>query len=175
MKKIIFVIFAAFLTLNCSKDDSFNEEQTNQVLLSTQKNTSLKSEVNYQIVDVESKSIGEVSIYHDETTIYMICKTNDKIAISEANLYFGSFAEVRKSDNEIEINPSYNFKLNTQLPENIIRIEKKDLKFDKNGCIYVSTFFKCTNADSNDSMTANSVSQVLPGSEKLPYFLYCIN
>lgn len=175
MKKIIFVIFAAFLTLNCSKDDSFNEEQTNQVLLSTQKNTSLKSEVNYQIVDVESKSIGEVSIYHDETTIYMICKTNDKIAISEANLYFGSFAEVRKSDNEIEINPSYNFKLNTQLPENIIRIEKKDLKFDKNGCIYVSTFFKFTNADSNDSMTANSVSQVLPGSEKLPYFLYCIN
>lgn len=175
MKKIIFVIFAAFLALNCSKDDSFNEEQTNQVLLSSQKNTSLKSEVNYQIVDVESKSIGEVSIYHDETTIYMICKTNDKIAISEANLYFGSFAEVRKSDNEIEINPSYNFKLNTQLPENIIRIEKKDLKFDKNGCIYVSTFFKFTNADSNDSMTANSVSQVLPGSEKLPYFLYCIN
>lgn len=175
MKKIIFVIFAAFLTLNCSKDDSFNEEQTNQVLLSTQKNTSLKSEVNYQIVDVESKSIGELSIYHDETTIYMICKTNDKIAISEANLYFGSYAEVRKSVDEIEINTSYNFKLNTQLPENIIRIEKKDLKFDKNGCIYVSTFFKFTNADSNDSMTANSVSQVLPGSEKLPYFLYCIN
>jgi hypothetical protein len=175
MKKITLVILAAFLTLNCSKDDSFNEEQTNLALLSSKKDTALKSEVNYEIVDEESKSIGELSIYHDETTIYMICKTNNIVSISEANLYFGTFSKIRKSVDEIETIPSYNFKTATQQTENIFRIEKKDLKFDKNGCIYVSTHFKFTDTISQDSKSAISVSQVLPGSEKLSYFLYCIN
>lgn len=175
MKKITLVILAAFLTINCSKDDSFNEEQTNLALLSSKKDTALKSEVNYEIVDEESKSIGELSIYHDETTIYMICKTNNNVSISEANLYFGTFSKIRKSVDEIETIPSYNFKTGTQHSENIFRVEKQDLKFDKNGCIYVSTHFKFTDVTSIDHKSANSVSQVLPGSEKLSYFLYCIN
>jgi hypothetical protein len=175
MKKITLVIFTAFLTLNCSKDDSFNEEQTNLAPLSSKKDTTLKSEVNYEIVDEQSKSIGELSIYHDETTIYMICKSNATISISEADLYFGTFSKIRKSIDDVETIPSYNFKTATNQTENIFRIEKEDLKFDKNGCIYVSTHFKFTAIDSDEINSANCVSQILPGSEKLPYFLYCIN
>ena len=175
MKKITLVIFTAFLTLNCSKDDSFNEEQTNLALLSSKKDTALKSEVNYDIVDDQFKSIGELSIYHDETTIYMICKSNTNISISEADLYFGTFSKIRKSIDDVETIPSYNFKTTAEQTENIFTIEKKDLKFDKNGCIYVSTHFKFTDATSQESKSANCISQILPGSEKLSYFLYCIN
>lgn len=175
MKKITLVIFTAFLTLNCSKDDLYNEEQTNLELLSSKKDTALKSEVNYEILDNQSKSIGELSIYHDETTIYMICKTNENIIISEADLYFGAFSKIRKNVEDMETIPSYNFKIASQKTENIFRIEKENLKFDKNGCIYVSTYFKFTDANTEEIHSAISVSQVLPGSEKLPYFLYCIN
>ncbi|WP_396153303.1 hypothetical protein [Flavobacterium sp.] len=175
MKKITLVIFTAFLTLNCSKDDSFNEEQTNLSLLSSKKDIALKSEVNYEIVDDQSKTIGELSIYHDETTIYMICKSNTKISISETDFYFGTFSKIRKSVDDIETIPTYNFKTTTQQTENIFRIEKKELNFDKNGCIYVSSSFKFTNTNSDIIQSAHAVSQVLPGSEKLPYFLYCIN
>lgn len=175
MKKITLVIFTAFLTLNCSKDDSFNEEQTNLALLTSKKDTALKSEVNYEIVDDQSKSIGELSIYHDETTIYLICKSNDNITISEADLYFGTFSKIRKNIDDVETTPSYNFKTTTEQTENIYRIEKADLKFDKNGCIYLSTHFKFTAIDSDEIKSANCVSQILPGSEKLSYFLYCIN
>lgn len=175
MKKITLVIFTAFLTLNCSKDDSFNEEQTNLALLSSKRETALKSEVNYEIVDENFKSIGELSIYHDETTIYMICKSNANISISETDLYFGTFSKIRKSSDGVEITPSYNFKTATNQTENIFKIEKKELKFDKNGCIYVSTHFKFTASDSEETNSANCISQILPGSEKLSYFLYCIN
>lgn len=175
MKKITLVIFTAFLTLNCSKDDSFNEEQTNLALLTSKKDTALKSEVNYEIVDDQSKSIGELSIYHDETTIYLICKSNDNITISEADLYFGTFSKIRKNIDDVETTPSYNFKTTSEQTENIYRIEKADLKFDKNGCIYMSTHFKFTAIDSDEIKSANCVSQILPGSEKLSYFLYCIN
>lgn len=175
MKKITLVIFTAFLTLNCSKDDSFNEEQTNLALLSSKKDADLKSEVNYDIVDNQFKTIGELSIYHDETTIYMICKSNDNITISESDLYFGTFSKIPKNNDKIEVLPSYNFKSAPQQTENIFTIEKKELKFDKNGCIYVSTHFKFTAIDSDEIKSANCVSQILPGSEKLPYFLYCIN
>ncbi|PKP18407.1 MAG: hypothetical protein CVU07_02120 [Bacteroidetes bacterium HGW-Bacteroidetes-23] len=175
MKKITLVIFTAFLTLNCSKDDSFNEEQTNLALLASKKDTALKSEVNYEIVDDQSKSIGELSIYHDETTIYLICKSNDNITISEADLYFGTFSKIRKNIDDVETIPSYNFKTTSEQTENIYRIEKADLKFDKNGCIYMSTNFKFTAIDSDEIKSANCVSQILPGSEKLSYFLYCIN
>ncbi len=175
MKKITLVIFTAFLTINCSKDDSFNEEQTNLALVSSKEDSALKSEVNYEIEDNQSKSIGELSIYHDETTIYMICKSNANISISETDLYFGPYSKIRTSIDDVETIPSYNFKTATNQTENIFRIEKEDLKFDKNGCIYVSTHFKFTAIDSDEINSANSVSQILPGSEKLSYFLYCIN
>mgnify|MGYP005843439223 CR=1 len=175
MKKITLVIFTAFLTLNCSKDDSFNEEQTNLILHSSKKDIALKSEVNYDIVDDQFKTIGELSIYHDHTTIYMICKTNDDITISASDLYFGTFSKVLKNNDEIEVLLSYNFKTTPYHKENILNIEKKELKFDRNGCIYVSTHFKFTEKDSAEIKSANCVSQVLPGSKKLPYFLYCIN
>lgn len=175
MKKITLVIFAAFLTLNCSKEDTYNEEVTNLQLFSTKKVSALKSEVNYEIVDNQFKSIGELSIYHDETTIYMICTTNNTGFITEADLYFGTFSEIPKSKGKTEIIPSYNFKIAAQQAENIFRIEKKELKFDKNGCVFVSTHFKLTDAKSKASKPANTISQILPGSEKLSYFLYCIN
>jgi hypothetical protein len=175
MKKITLVIFTAFLTLNCSKDDSFNEEQTNLALLSSKKDTVLKSEVNYEIIDDDSKSIGELSIYHDETTIYLVCKTNANVTISEIDLYFGTFSNIRKSISDNKTIPTHNHIAKSLAPENIISIEKSDLKFDKNGCIYVATHFKFTNIGSEEIKSGNSVSQILPGSEKLPYFLYCIN
>ncbi len=175
MKKITFVIFAAFLTINCSKDDSYNEEHTGLALLSSSNNTALKSEVKYDIVDDQFKQIGELSMYHDETTIYMICKTHDNIMVSETDLYFGTFSKIPKSRNENDLIPSYRFKTASLQTENILKIEKKDLKFDKNGCVYIATHFKFTDTASAESKPAVSVSQILPGSEKLPYFLYCIN
>lgn len=175
MKRITLVIFTAFLTLNCSKDDSFNEEQTNLTLLTSKNNSALKSEVNYDIVDNQLKSIGELSIYHDETTIYMIYKTNDNTSILESDLYFGNFSNIPKNLGENKLTPSYSYKSTSQQAENIISIEKKDLNFDKNGCIYVATHFKFTDTSSSETKSAVSVSQVLPGSEKLSYFLYCIH
>lgn len=175
MKKITFVIFTAFLAINCSKDDSYNEEDTNIALLSTSIHTALKSEVKYDIVDDQFKRIGELSMYHDETTIYMIYKTNDNITVTETDLYFGTFSKIPKSRDENDINPSYRYKTASQQTENIFGIEKKDLKFDKNGCIYIAAYFKFTDTVSAESKPAVSISQILPGSEKLPYFLYCIN
>lgn len=175
MKKITLVIFTAFLTLNCSKDDSFNAEETHSFSSVNSTTLSKKSEINYAIVDGDFKAIGEMSIYHDETSIYMICKTNSGSYISEAGLYFGTFSKIPKPDDQAENNTYTQYhKLESLQAENIFRLEKKDLQFDKNGCVYVTTHFKVTNSTAKDLKSAVSLSQILPGSEKLTYFLYCI-
>jgi len=124
MKKITLVILAAFLTLNCSKDDSFNEEEMHLELHSSRKITALQSKVNYEIIDNESKIIGELSLYHDETTIYMICKTNEKNTLLKTDLFFGTFLSIHNIIEESNEIPSYTFKTKTLQTENIFRIEK---------------------------------------------------
>lgn len=176
MKKITFVIFTAFILINCSKDDSINEDMSNFQLTSStsKKGNSTQSEVTYEIIDEESESIGKLSIYHDETTIYMICKTNEDSSVTETDIFFGTFSTITRIKQEAST-IIYNFKANTQQSETIYSVEKKDLTFDKNGCVYVATNFKFLEGDSKIIQSAHAVSQVLPGSEKLPYFLYCIN
>ena len=68
MKKITLVIFAAFLAINCSKDDSTSKEDyTTFGKNSTQSSfIEKRNEMNYVLLNQASKVIGDLQIYDDD-------------------------------------------------------------------------------------------------------------
>lgn len=173
MKKITFVIFLALLAINCSNDDTNTVEltklTTNTVLVEKQ------NEMNYDLWNENSKIIGDLKVYDDNEYIYFSCQSDSKFQITEIGLYLGLFETLPKYESKFKKSSfNYHDKLINETTSIFHKINKNQLKTDENGCIFIATYFKMKNIETNQEEKAWSVSNHLPRHTTSTYFLYCI-
>ena len=177
MKKITLVIFAAFLAINCSKDDSPSKEDfTTLEKNSTQRSFLEKqNEMNYVLVNQAIKVIGDLQIYDDEKFLYFNCKSISSYKITEIGLYVGNFETLPVIQSKpIKSDFNYFEEINNFKTEYLHKISKKDIQTDENKCAFISTYFKIINLNSKETEYAWSVSNHIPCSSDFKYYIYCI-
>jgi len=177
MKKITLVIFAAFLAINCSKDDSTSKEDyTTFGKNSTQSSfIEKRNEMNYVILNQASKVIGDLQIYDDDTFLYFNCKSISNYKITEIGLYVGNFETLPVIQSKpIKSDFNYFEEINNFKTEYIYKISKKDIQTDENNCAFISTYFKIINLNSKETEYAWSVSNHLPSLVNSKFYVYCI-
>lgn len=173
MKKITLVILLAFLAINCSNDDSntveFKKETTKTFLVEKQ------NEMNYYLLNENSKIIGDLKVYDDNEYVYISCQLNSKFQITEIGLYLGLYENLPKHNTKFEKSSfTYYEKIKNQATEKFHKVKKVQLKTDENGCIFITTHLKMKNCETNQFEYAWSVSNHFLKQTTSTHFLYCI-
>ena len=177
MKKITLVIFAAFLAINCSKDDSSSKEDSTTFGKNSTQSSFIekRNEMNYVLLNQASKVIGDLQIYDDDNFLYFNCKSISSYKITEIGLYVGNFETLPVIQSKpIKSDFNYFEEINITQTEYLHKISKKDIQTDENKCAFISTYFKIINLNSKETEYAWSVSNHIPCSSDFKYYIYCI-